>query len=317
MAEASRYGCSVADDTTSGVQRTPRDLWKVEEFLASLTSIADASRAVYRRDVLAFVSWTQTTGAASAADASRLLMRRYLAHLAEQNYARRTISRKLSSLRRYFRWAHRQGLCASDPSASLAGPKLDGRLPRVLPAAELAPLLTGNRVGLVDDDEHRSLRDNAIVEVLYGSGLRVAELASMKTEDLALDDGRVTVWGKGNKQRIVPLTAPAVDAVRQWLARGRSEFATVDSPKDAVFLNFAGRAITPRDVRRVLDRRAVTPTHPHALRHTFATHLLDGGADLRSVQELLGHEGLATTQIYTHVSRERLRSTIANTHPRG
>jgi site-specific recombinase XerD len=126
----------------------------------------------------------------------------------------------------------------------------------------------------------------------------------------------VRVWGKGAKQRIVPLSQPAVEAVAAWLADGRAELVTSESPTDAVFLNRRGRRLSTRDVRRILDRRAASPTHPHALRHTFATHLLDGGADLRAVQEMLGHADLGTTQHYTHVSKERLRSVLDATHPR-
>ncbi len=124
------------------------------------------------------------------------------------------------------------------------------------------------------------------------------------------------MWGKGSKQRIVPLSAPAVTALRSWIEGGREEMVTPETPDEALFLNRRGRRLTPRDVRRLLDRRAVRPTHPHALRHTFATHLLDGGADLRAVQELLGHADLSTTQLYTHVSKERLRRVFESSHPR-
>ncbi|MBP7632260.1 MAG: tyrosine-type recombinase/integrase, partial [Acidimicrobiales bacterium] len=164
--------------------------------------------------------------------------------------------------------------------------------------------------------EARRWRDDAVVEVLYGSGLRVAELCSMRTTDLDLDAQRVSVLGKGSKTRLVPLSEPAVVALRRWLAVGRAVLAAPTTPPQVVFVNLRGNPLTPRDVRRILDHRTTEPTHPHALRHTFATHLLDGGADLRSVQELLGHEDLSTTQIYTHVSRERLRRVFDQTHPR-
>ena len=167
------------------------------------------------------------------------------------------------------------------------------------------------------DDDARDARDLAIVELLYGSGLRVSELCGLRDEDLDLGRCEVRVWGKGAKQRLVPISEPAAGALRDWLQRHRCSFITEETPAEAIFLNQRGRAMTPRDVRRVLDRRSVVPTHPHALRHTFATHLLDGGADLRSVQELLGHADIATTQIYTHVSRERLREVHRTTHPRG
>jgi integrase/recombinase XerC len=168
-----------------------------------------------------------------------------------------------------------------------------------------------------NDPDSIRWRDDAVLELLYGSGLRVAELCGLRPGDVDLRVGTVTVWGKGGKQRQVPITPPAVAALGAWLERGRVELARDDTPADAVFLNQRGRRLAPRDVRRIIDRRASSPTHPHALRHTFATHLLDGGADLRVVQELLGHADLSTTQHYTHVSKERLRSVYEATHPRG
>jgi site-specific recombinase XerD len=160
----------------------------------------------------------------------------------------------------------------------------------------------------------RRLRDDAVLEVLYGSGVRVGELCGLDIDALDLVGGAITVWGKGGKERRVPLSAPAVDALRAWLGV-RSE---VVDPKTgvAVFGNERGVRLSPRDVRRILDRRSQRPTHPHALRHSFATHLLDGGADLRVVQDLLGHSDVATTQRYTHVSKQRLRAVYTEAHPR-
>ena len=155
-----------------------------------------------------------------------------------------------------------------------------------------------------------------MLELLYGSGLRVSELCGIDRGDIDLERGRVRVLGKGARTRLVPVSEPTVAALRRWLD---SERGGIDDPAerpDAAFVNRRGRALGPRDVRRILDRRAPHPTHPHALRHTFATHLLDGGADLRAVQELLGHQDLTTTQIYTHVSKERLQRVHSTTHPR-
>lgn len=291
--------------------------WLLDQFVLSLTSITDASRSVYRRDVTAFAEWSCDLNVTRPSDVTRLVIRRYMADLTADAYARRTVNRKLSGLRRYFMWAQRQGLCLTDPTIGVHGPKADGRLPRILPEKELDVLLGGDRPGLTDDSEERLWRDSAIVELLYGSGIRVSELCSLTLDDVDLARDRITVWGKGSKQRTVPLTEPSKQALERYLATARESFTTAESPAKALFLNLSGRQLGPRDVRRILDRRAVTPTHPHALRHTFATHLLDGGADLRSVQELLGHAGLATTQIYTHVSKERLRSAIQSSHPRG
>jgi site-specific recombinase XerD len=191
----------------------------------------------------------------------------------------------------------------------------------VLKADDLHRLLEEPPAAVTDDPVAIRVRDDAICELLYGSGLRVGELVGLRRRDLDLDGRLVTVLGKGSKERRVPLSAPCVDALRRWLDDLRSELLDPDvvgpeGDPDRVFLNRRGRPMTARDVARVLDRRSPTPTHPHALRHTFATHLLDGGADLRAVQELLGHADLATTQLYTHVSRERLRRVVDATHPR-
>jgi integrase/recombinase XerC len=288
--------------------------WRVEEFTRSLTAAAPATVEAYGRDLAAFVTWAERLGLGSPGDVQRTTVRRYLAFLATRGLARRTIARRASALRRYFGWARRVGAIASDPTAGLSAPRGEARLPRVLHPEELRSLL--DEPGSGGQDGARGLRDTALLELLYGSGLRVAEAAALDVDDLDLAQRRVRVWGKGGKQRLVPLNDPAADALRRWLADGRGELATEASPAAAVFLNLRGRRLTPRDARRVLDRRAAAPTHPHALRHTFATHLLDGGADLRVVQELLGHADLATTQRYTHVSKERLRTVFDATHPR-
>jgi integrase/recombinase XerC len=291
--------------------------WRVDEFARSLTAAAPATVEAYRRDLAAFVTWAERLGLGSPGDVQRTTVRRYLAYLATRGFARRTIARRASALRRYFGWARRIGAVTTDPTAGLSAPRGEARLPRVLHPDELRSLLDESSSGGPSGrDGARDLRDTALLELLYGSGLRVAEAAALDVDDLDLAQGRVRVWGKGSKQRVVPLSEPAADALRRWLADGRRELATDASPAAAVFLNLRGRRLTPRDARRVLDRRAAAPTHPHALRHTFATHLLDGGADLRVVQELLGHADLATTQRYTHVSKERLRSVFDATHPR-
>jgi integrase/recombinase XerC len=306
--------------------RPPADLgaWRANGFTQSLTSVSPATVDAYGRDLAAFVGWAARLGITGPEQVERTTLRRYLAFLATRRYARRTIARRASTLRRYFGWLRRSGALAADPSSGLSAPKGEARLPRVLRPDELRSLLDGAdpagatglgsvRVAAVSAADRR---DVALLELLYGSGLRIAEATGLDVDDIDLDRRRVTVWGKGRKQRIVPLSEPAAGALRQWLASGRTELVTEATPAAAVFLNRRGRRLTPRDARRVLDRRAAVPTHPHALRHTFATHLLDGGADLRVVQELLGHADLATTQRYTHVSKERLRTVFDATHPR-
>jgi site-specific recombinase XerD len=289
--------------------------WRLDEFERSLTAVSPATRAAYRSDLEAFVTWADRASIDGPVPVDRTVLRRYLAHLGTRRYARRTIARKASTLRRYFGWLARTGAIASDPTTGLSAPSGGGRLPRVLRDDELGSLLDEPPARAVEVAPAVRARDDAVLELLYGSGLRVSELCGIDWADLDLDRASVTVWGKGAKQRQLPVTPAAVQALARW-RDVRQELADDGSPPAAVFLNARGRRLGARDVRRVVDRRAVAPTHPHALRHTFATHLLDGGADLRVVQELLGHSDLATTQHYTHVSKERLRSVYQAAHPR-
>lgn len=306
--------------------------WDLDGFLASLTASAPATIAAYRRDLTDFTRWAESSGVDDPAAVSRRTLRSYLVNLADRDLASRTMARRASALRRYFAWATRTGRLAVDPSISLRAPQGTGRLPRLVQDQQLSALLNSSgaatprptRSGPRGSDtavaeahhQARRWRDDAVIEVLYGSGLRVSELCTITTGSLDLTAGKVTVVGKGSKERAVPLSEPSVAALRRWLSEGRPILADSTTPADVVFVNLRGNPLTPRDVRRILDGRSIEPTHPHALRHTYATHLLDGGADLRSVQELLGHEDLATTQIYTHVSRERMRQVFDQTHPR-
>jgi integrase/recombinase XerC len=301
--------------------------WNEEAFAASLVSLADDTVAVYRRDLAAFTNWIERLGCDDPRRVDRRMLRRYLAYLDTRGYARRTIARKASVLRRYFDWLRRNGLIERDPTVGLSTPKGAARLPRVLRDGEITVLLDEPPARAGEASAAEKARDDAVLELLYGSGLRVSEVCSLRPGDVDLARARVTVWGKGGKQRTVPMSAPATEALRRVLEvpAGRRPDRTEDDVEPPVnpagerlvFANRRGRPLTPRDVRRILDRRSANPTHPHALRHTFATHLLDGGADLRAVQELLGHADLSTTQIYTHVSRERLQRVHRATHPRG
>jgi site-specific recombinase XerD len=292
--------------------------WHEEGFAASLVSLADDTVAVYRRDLSAFTTWAEGLGLRGPERIDRRALRRYLAHLDTAGYSRRTIARKASVVRRYFDWLRRRGVVERDPTIGLSAPKGEARLPRVLRDGELTVLLDEPSPRSDPGSEAIQARDDAVLELLYGSGLRVSEVCTLRVGDLDLPRARVTVWGKGSKQRAVPMSAPAVEAVRRYLAvpDGGAGQATGPDGQRYLFANRRGRPLTPRDVRRIVDRRSPSPTHPHALRHTFATHLLDGGADLRAVQELLGHADLSTTQIYTHVSRERLQRVHRATHPR-
>jgi site-specific recombinase XerD len=300
--------------------------WHLDEFTLSLTAVAPSTVEAYARDMRAFTGWAARLGLDGPALVDRQTLRRYLAYLATRGQARRTIARRASALRRYFRWLQRSGRLDHDPTAGLSAPKGEARLPRVLRPDELRALLgepgPGGAVPALDDRAGVDLagavclRDAALLELLYGSGLRIAEATALDVDEVDLARARVIVWGKGGKQRTVPLSEPATRSLDRWLADGRDALATELTPVGAIFLNRRGRRLTPRDARRIVDRRASEPTHPHALRHTFATHLLDGGADLRVVQELLGHSDVATTQRYTHVSKERLRKVFDATHPR-
>ncbi|MGB8859750.1 MAG: tyrosine-type recombinase/integrase [Ilumatobacteraceae bacterium] len=286
--------------------------WHLDEFTASLTSSAANTVAAYRSDLEGFIAWAARAEVVAPSAVDRILLRRYVASLATRQFAKRSIARKVSSLRRYFSFLRRTGVLVADPSTALRSPAGDGRLPRVLDHGDVAVLLDGATPD--DEPRWRRLRDDAVLEVLYGSGVRVGELCGLDLDALDLAGGAVSVWGKGAKQRRVPLSEPAVAALRAWLAIRHEVVA--GSVGAALFGNERGARLSPRDVRRIVDRRSPRPTHPHALRHSFATHLLDGGADLRAVQELLGHADVATTQRYTHVSNHRLREAYAEAHPR-
>lgn len=289
--------------------------WRIDEFCASLTDVSEATVVAYRRDMTDLAAWLERGAISEPAAVTRLLLRRYLAYLRTRSYARATVARKVSAMRRYFAWAGRRGLISTDPTLRLSAPGTGGRLPRVLGQREITALLDQPPTAAGPPGDARRRRDDALLELLYGSGLRVSELCGLRLGDIDCRRRTVTVWGKGSRQRQVPVSEASLEAVDSWLA-ARPAMTKPGTPLDALFVNERGRAMGPRDVRRVIDRRALSPTHPHALRHSFATHLLDGGADLRVVQELLGHASLSSTQIYTHVSKERLRSVYESSHPR-
>ncbi len=292
--------------------------WESAAFDAWLARRPAATARAYRSDVSGFCAWAERAGCTGPDQVTRILLRRYLAYLGTRRYARATIARKAAALRAYFAWCHRRGVVSTDPARRLSSPSAAGRLPRVLSHGELAALLEPPPPAPGESALAVALarRDDALLELLYAAGLRVAELCSLQRGGVDLVARTVTVRGKGDKERRVPVHDRAVAALGSWLDEGRPVLAGPTTPDGAVFLNRRGNPMGPRDVRRILDRRSPVPTHPHALRHSFATHLLDGGADLRVVQELLGHASLQTTQIYTHVSKERLVSVYEGTHPR-
>ena len=288
------------------------DAWRLGDFVKSHTSLSEHTLAAYSTDVRLFAEWVERSHVETPDGVSQRLVRRYIASLSTRAFARRSIARKAASLRRYFGWATIEGFVTTDPTIGLQVSGGSGRLPRVLDRRELAHLLDGP----TPDDEPvwRRRRDDAVLELLYGSGVRVSELCDLTVDRVRAGDQAITVWGKGSKERRVPVSEPADAALQAWMAVRHD--VVPDAAGSVLFANERGKQLTPRDVRRIIDRRSASPTHPHALRHTFATHLLDGGADLRAVQEMLGHSDVATTQRYTHVSKERLRSAYQQSHPR-
>lgn len=246
-------------------------------------------------------------------------LRAWLGSQATHGAARSTVSRRSASVKTFFRWALRRGLLQHDPALRLAAPRKDRHLPGVLGAAQAVQLMDLAAVASDDDDPIR-IRDRAVVELLYATGIRVGELAGLDVDDIDLIDQTVRVLGKGDKQRVVPFGAPAGDALHTYVTRARPRLATTHSGA-AAFLGRRGRRIDQRQVRSTVHT-LLSHLHdapdlgPHGLRHSAATHLLDGGADVRTVQEVLGHASLATTQIYTHVSTDRLRAAYRQAHPR-
>jgi integrase/recombinase XerC len=300
--------------------------WEIDEFLASLTSRSPHTQRAYEHDVREFVSWAERGGCPEPADLDHRALRRYLAYVTTRGFARRSIARKAAAVRSYLRHLHRHGKIPTDPGRALRAPRGESRLPRVPRQRDARTVLddAAARVEHPDALEEPAAvalarRDLAVLEVLYGAGLRVSECCSLTIDDCDLDRRLVTVLGKGSKIRRVPIGEPAVQALTDWLTDGRPALATPESPPRAVFLSRRGGQLSSRDAHRIVaayplaDGRVL---HPHALRHAYATHLLEGGADLRVVQELLGHADLATTQIYTHLTRDRLRAVYDATHPR-
>ena len=244
-------------------------------------------------------------------------LRQYVAWLHECGYAQTTIARRQASLRSFFRYCMREGTISNNPAKVLRTPRIGRKLPHFLSTEQIGTLLETPPA-----NEPMGLRDRAILETIYSAGLRVAELVSLNIENLDRDEGVLRVIGKGRKERIAPVGKYAEKAIAAWMEVREVNPLAAESEKDALFLNRFGNRLTTRSIGRMLEKHLKaanldTLTSPHTLRHSFATHLLDGGADLRLVQELLGHKSLNTTQIYTHVSTKRMRETYNKAHPHG
>ncbi|MFV0443595.1 MAG: tyrosine recombinase XerC [Planctomycetaceae bacterium] len=249
------------------------------------------------------------------ADLTINVLRGYVTYLHECEYARSTIARRLACLRSFFKFSTREGITDSNPAKALRTPRAGRKLPHFLTTDQVSKLLESPPA-----NDHMGLRDRGILETMYSAGLRVAELVSLNVGDWDRAANILRVLGKGKKERIAPIGSYAAKALDRWLEVRVSDPQAPPDERDALFLNRFGRRLTTRSIGRMLEKYLIltgldTITSPHTLRHSFATHLLDGGADLRSVQELLGHKSLTTTQIYTHVSTRRLRETYEHAHP--
>ncbi len=263
----------------------------------------------YRSDLSQYLAFLNAEGCPSLGDASKLLLRKFLALLKKQNYSKATVARKLACIRSLYKYLCREGILELNPLESIRTPKQDKRLPHFMSVNDVETLLN-----IPEQNTVLGIRDKAIMETLYSTGIRVSELVGMNVVDVDFFNEVVKVKGKGKKERLAPIGNHALHAIRLYLDKRNSD-------KPALFLNHHGGRLTDRSVARMLEKYVkiggmCSTISPHTFRHSFATHLLDNGADLRSVQELLGHANLSTTQIYTHVTTERLKQVYNKAHPR-
>ncbi len=276
----------------------------------------------YQRDIFNFIDFLAREqgirdAEVRAEQVNHLIVRAYLAELKSHGYARTTVARKLAAIRSFFRYLCREEILASNPLKAVATPKQEKRLPSFLYREEVEDLLAAPAA-----DTFSGLRDRAIFELLYATGIRVSELVGLNREDLDFGMGYVRVLGKGQKERVVPVGNYALRALQAYFSKAKTLFKEEKTPRGCpMFLNNKGKRLTDRGVRYLLNKyikqiSIQKKVSPHTLRHSFATHLLDAGADLRTVQELLGHVKMSTTQIYTHVTKERLKQVYAKAHPR-
>ncbi|HOY64503.1 MAG TPA: tyrosine recombinase XerC [bacterium] len=291
----------------------------VDKYLTHIAvdrGMAENTVAAYRRDLADFLKFCEQTKNISTPNSVDVtIARSYLAKLRRDNCARTTVSRKVSALRSFFRYLKKSGHVISNPFAAIDTPKKDKYAPNVPDIEEISALLK-----TPDRSTPAGLRDRAILELLYAGGLRVSELVSLNIHDIRKNDPEFIIVGKGGKERLVFAGEIARTAVYDYIDRGRPKFG-VRQHGESLFLNKSGGRLTARSVQRILEKyvsaiATMKNITPHSIRHSFATHLLNSGADLRAVQELLGHASLSTTQIYTKVSAERLKKTYDRTHPR-
>jgi integrase/recombinase XerC len=293
--------------------------YAIDSFLSMMASVRAASAhtvKAYAEDLRQFAVFAEENGVLHPGSVEAPLLRSYLAHLHTLDLARSSRARKAASLRSFFSYLAAQSLIGKSPAVGLRSPKAERRLPKFLRNDEIETLL------MAPEDTPLGLRDQAILETLYASGMRAGELVTIRVTDIDFDQSAVQVTGKGNKQRITMLGHPALFAIQKYLTNSRPRLMEAGAKDTGIlFVNRYGNPLSDRGVRKLFDRYCEkASTHlkitPHVLRHTFATHMLSNGADLRFVQELLGHSSLATTQIYTHVTTERLQEVHRKAHPR-
>ncbi|MDI6792212.1 MAG: tyrosine recombinase XerC [bacterium] len=302
---------SKLDDPQAG---TPNSKLKIDRFIQYLEgerNLSPHTRKAYQKDLEAFDQFVKEAG---EPEVDQSLIRRYLGHLRIRNYSRRSIARKLASVRSYYRFLAERGLINTNPAYNLPAPKQESKLPAFLFQDEMKTLLS-----IPKEDNAFGLRDRAILEMLYTSGMRISELTGLNIDSIDYLGEVVKVWGKGGKERLLPIGSYAMRALERYL--DQRDKLVKDSSEKALFLNRYGKRLTDRWIRVMLngyirETSVNKRISPHTIRHSFATHLLDNGADLRAVQELLGHVSLSTTQIYTHVSGERLKAVYEKAHPR-
>ena len=296
---------------------------EVDRFIEYMQVIRNASEHTvrgYSSDIAQFIGFLESQELSTApGDVDSRVLRRYLAHLQRDGLSKASMARKLASLRAFFKYLMRKKMIEVDPTVGLPVPKQEKHLPKFLRTEQIDMLMSRP-----DVSQPLGMRDAAILEMLYATGARVSELSGMNLPDIDMQAGEVRILGKGSKERIAIFGRAAQEALSMYINKGRGKLLSGkpnSQPEDALFLNKNGTMLSARSVRRLLDKYFLMVSDelkisPHVLRHSFATHMLENGADLRSIQELLGHSSISTTQIYTHVTRERLKQVYESAHPR-
>lgn len=310
---------AIDSDSANSANNANNAIARFARHLGAERGLSEHTQRAYLGDLNSLMSYARDRGITDLSGLQLGDLRSWLAHQSENGAARSTLARRAASARAFLRWATRAGVIDADPSLRLVAPHRLKSLPGVLRQDEVNAVLDVAAVA-ADDQDAMHLRDRAMLELLYATGIRVGELVGLDIDDVSFESNLVRVMGKGAKERTVPFGVPAATAMQGWLQLGRGQVVTTGSGP-ALFLGRRGGRVDPRQVRGAVHKLlqcvpGAPDIGPHGLRHSAATHLLEGGADLRAVQEMLGHASLATTQIYTHVSVERLRRSYQQAHPR-